>query len=84
MSTVIEVDSRKRVSLGQTGELAERYLVEVGPAGVITLTPAVVLSEEELRLLQHPEIIEAIEESRRRVDAGYEGAGKPVRKRRPQ
>lgn len=42
MAKVLEVDSRRRVSLGVLAQ-HELYLVEVMPDGVIVLTPAVVL-----------------------------------------
>lgn len=82
MTTLLEVDSRKRVSLGQAGELADRYLMERGPDGVITLTPAVVMSPAEVRLLGRLDILEAVDDSRTFSAAGGESAGTPVRRRK--
>jgi len=43
MSDLLEVDSRRRVSLGARVEPHARYLVEVRADGSIVLVPAVVL-----------------------------------------
>lgn len=85
MTTLLEVDSRKRVSLGQAAGLADRYLMDQDQDGVITLTPAVVLSAIELELIRNrPDILEAVERSRADVDAGrIDGTERPVRNRRP-
>lgn len=45
---VVEVDSRKRISLGALAKY-DRYLVDVEEDGTIVLTPAVVLPARELR-----------------------------------
>lgn len=83
MGPLLEVDSRKRVSLGQAAGLAERYLMEQDQEGVITLTPAVVLSTMEVNLLRNrPDIIEAVEHARADIDAGQiDGTVRPRRKR---
>lgn len=39
------------------------------------------VSRDEARLMQRPDILEAIKKSRERSDAGYEGAGRPIRRR---
>lgn len=80
MSTLLEVDSRKRVSLGQAAGLADRYLMDQDQDGIITLTPAVVVTADEARLLTRPDIIEAVNASRAHSAAGGEGAGQPRRK----
>jgi hypothetical protein len=47
---VLEVDSRRRISLGSLAE-HDRYLVDVDEDGTIVLTPAVVMSAAQARLL---------------------------------
>lgn len=83
MTTLLEVDSRKRISLGQATGLVERYLMEQDQDGVITLTPAVVLSAMEVNLLKNrPDIVEAVERARCDIDAGrIDGTVRPRRKR---
>jgi hypothetical protein len=65
MAHLVEVDNRKRVSLGAVArEPGTQYMAEVDDDGVIVLTPAVIMSEVEARLLQRPDILAAIERSR--------------------
>lgn len=78
---ILEVDTRKRISLGSLASAGGRYLVEVDEDSVITLRPAVVLAEDELRLLQRPDILQAVADSRARSAAGEPGAQRPVRRR---
>ena len=52
--TVLEVDSRRRISLGALAT-HDRYLVEVEDDGTIVLTPAVVMSVTEANLMSAPE-----------------------------
>lgn len=76
--TVIEVDARKRVSLGSLVAPGKRYIVETDSTGVIVLTPAVVMSETEARLLARPDIMEIVERSRKTgIDAGRPQRQKP-------
>jgi len=75
MTVIIEVDARKRVSLGGLAT-AERYIADVDDSGVITLSPAVVMTEMEARLLARPDILAAVEKSR----ASAEDAGRPQRR----
>jgi len=58
--SVLEVDSRRRISLGPLAE-HDRYLVEVEEDGTIVLTPAVVMSVAQAQLL-------AATETSRRID----------------
>ncbi|MGD0063296.1 MAG: hypothetical protein ABSB76_07635 [Streptosporangiaceae bacterium] len=58
--SVLEVDSRRRISLGSLAE-HDRYLVDVEEDGTIVLTPAVVMSAAQARLL-------AAAETSRRID----------------
>jgi hypothetical protein len=58
---LLEVDSRRRISLGSlVGEHA-RYLVTVEDDGVIVLTPAAVI---EAAALRDPVVMAAVEEAR--------------------
>lgn len=62
---MLELDERRRASLGRIGNPEHRrYLVTEEPDGTITLSPAVVISEHELALLRHPEVVSRIEASR--------------------
>ena len=51
--TVLEVDSRRRISLGALAT-HDRYLVEVEDDGTIVLTPAVVMSVAQANLMAAP------------------------------
>jgi hypothetical protein len=56
---LLEVDSRRRISLGSLAK-HDRYLVEVSEDGVIVLTPAIVMPATEAaarmdEFLDHPE-----------------------------
>jgi prophage tail gpP-like protein len=59
MAHLLELDSRRRISLGQLAR-HDRYLVTAEPDGTLVLTPAVVMTETEARLLQNPELVERI------------------------
>lgn len=48
---LLELDSRRRLSLGSIARHS-RYLAEVEDDGTIVLTPAVVITEAEVRLLR--------------------------------
>ena len=50
LGTLVEVDSRRRISLGQLGH-PSRYLATVDSDGPILLRPAVVITELEARLM---------------------------------
>lgn len=54
MSHLIELDSRRRLALGRIGKPEHtRYLVDEQPDGTLVLTPAVVMSEQEVALLRN-------------------------------
>jgi hypothetical protein len=72
---LLEVDSRRRISLGPLAQ-HDRYLVEVEDDGVIVLTPAVVLSVAEARL-------HAATETARKIDDFLDHPEKGVRRARP-
>jgi hypothetical protein len=60
---VIEVDSRRRVSLGRLGH-HDTYLATEQPDGTITLEPAVILTEAEHAFLQNTNLRKQIEDNR--------------------
>jgi prophage tail gpP-like protein len=57
---LIELDDRRRVSLGKLGR-HRRYLVREEPDGTLVLTPAAVMSEAQARLLAHPDVMADID-----------------------
>jgi hypothetical protein len=64
MTQLVEVDTRKRVSLGAVArEPGTQYMAEVDDDGVITLTPAVIMSEIEVRMLHRPDILTALDKA---------------------
>lgn len=64
MSTLIELDDRRRAPLGKIGRAEHRrYLVDEEPDGTLVLVPAVVMTEMEARLLANPELVGRIEEA---------------------
>lgn len=62
---LLEVDDRRRVSLGKMGRPEHRrYLAAEQPDGTIILTPAVVMTELEARFLANRELVGRIEDNR--------------------
>jgi hypothetical protein len=59
VSELVEVDSRRRVTLGQHAR-HQRYLITSESDGTVILTPAVVVSELEARLLRRPDLVEKV------------------------
>jgi hypothetical protein len=74
--SVLEVDSRRRISLGALAE-HDRYLVDVEEDGTIVLTPAVVMSAAQARLL-------AAAETSRKIDEFLDHPETGSRRSRPQ
>ena len=66
---IISVDKRGRTYLGALAS-RERYIGAVDEAGVITLVPAVVMTESQRYLLEHPEIMRAVDRARSRPADG--------------
>ncbi len=66
---IITVDKRGRTYLSALAT-RERYIGVVDEAGVITLTPAVVMTESQRYLLEHPEIMETVNRARDRLANG--------------
>jgi len=54
-TTVVEVDSRRRISLGKSAKY-ERYVVREEPGGVLILEPAVIVTAAQARLNAMPEL----------------------------
>lgn len=59
MGDLLEVDSLRRVTLGQHAK-HDRYLITEEPDGTLVLVPAVVMSELEARFLRNPELVEQV------------------------
>ncbi len=72
--TLVELDARRRTSLGRIGRPEHfRYLATEYPNGDVLLRPAVVMSEEEARFLSDPALVAKVEQRRK--------AGRPTVKR---
>jgi hypothetical protein len=78
--SVLEVDSRRRISLGTLAE-HDRYLVDVEEDGTIVLTPAVVMSAAQARLLAAAETSKRIDEFLDHPEIGSQRA-RPTRSRK--
>lgn len=63
MTTRVELDGRKRVSLGRYAT-AQEYLLNLDADGTITLTPAVTIAAVEANLLQRPDLLDRIDRFR--------------------
>ena len=62
---LIELDARRRMSLGRIGRVEHtRYLASEQPDGTVSLTPAVVMSEAEARILADPALAKRIQARR--------------------
>jgi hypothetical protein len=62
---LLELDDRRRVSLGRIGRAEHRrYLAREEPDGTIVLSPAVVMSELEARFLANQQLIEQVSANR--------------------
>ncbi|MDE0268374.1 MAG: hypothetical protein OXI96_04970 [Acidimicrobiaceae bacterium] len=65
MTHLVELDSRRRVTLGRLGNPEHsRYLVTEHADGTLVFTPAVVMTAHEAALLRHPELVTQIETDR--------------------
>ncbi len=80
MSHLVEVDARRRISLGKLGKRDQtRYLVSEQPDGSLLLTPAVVMTAHEAALLRNPELVAQIEQ-----DLADPSTATPSSARRPR
>jgi hypothetical protein len=65
-AVVLELDDRRRASFGRIGRREHRrYIVTEQPDGTIVLTPAVVMTELEARMLASPDLVQRIEDNRK-------------------
>lgn len=59
---LIELDERRRLSLGKIGRPEHRrYLAHEEPDGTLVFVPAVVVPESQARLLANHDLVEQIE-----------------------
>lgn len=64
VETLVELDERRRASLGKVGKAEHRrYLAHEEADGTIILVPAVVMSESQAQLLAAPEVVAQIEQT---------------------
>lgn len=77
---LVELDDRRRVSLGKLGH-HQRYLAHEDPDGTLILTPAVVMSEVQARLLARPDVMADIDTFV--ADPQPHGTTRPRPRRRP-
>jgi hypothetical protein len=63
MSDLVELDERRRVSLGKIGRHS-RYLVREEPDGTLIFEPAVVLTESERKYMANQALQAQIEDNR--------------------
>ena len=83
VSTVIELDDRRRLSLGKIGRHS-RYVVTEQPDGTIVMEPAVVVTKAEAQLLAMPELIDRIENSQTRPEQYRPRASRAERLKRAE
>jgi hypothetical protein len=76
---LIELDDRRRVTLGKLG-WHRRYLAHEEPDGTLVLTPAVVMTEAQARLLARPDVMDGIDAFV--ADPGATGVTRPRPRRR--
>jgi len=59
---LVELDERRRVSLGKIGRPEHRrYLAHEEPDGTLVFVPAIVVPESQARLLANHDLVEQIE-----------------------
>jgi hypothetical protein len=64
MDLVVDVDERRRLSLGKLGRAEhKRYLAHEEPDGTIVLTPAVVITEAQYQLMANPGLVSEMEQA---------------------
>lgn len=62
IEVLIELDERRRVSLGKIGRPEHRrYLAHEEPDGTLVFVPAVVVPESQARLLANHDLVDQIE-----------------------
>ena len=78
MNDLIELDDRRRVSLGRIGRHS-RYLVREEPDGTLIFEPAVVLTEAEQSYLANRALAAEIEDNRAHPDRRRSRPARPER-----
>ncbi len=75
---LIELDDRRRVALGRVG-LAKhsRYVARTEPDGTIIFSPAVVMTEHDLRLAERPDVQAIIDEANAHPERLIRGRRRP-------
>ena len=69
-AVLVEVDQRRRVSLGKIGQAQhDLYLASTEADGTIVLRPAVVMTEIEARFRENTGLVERIRQQRTDPDA---------------
>ncbi|WAC89377.1 hypothetical protein [Mycobacterium sp. Aquia_213] len=76
---VIEVDSRRRISIGKLGR-HDTYLATEQPDGTIVLEPAVVLTAAEHAYLKNTKLRHQIEENRAHPERRRPRPPRPARR----
>ena len=74
--TIVEADSRGRVSLAKLGIKDAQLTAERTEDGGVILTPAVVVTPAEARYYRNPEAIELLSQAQESVDNGHVEQGK--------
>lgn len=71
MSTLIELDSRRRAPLGRLGNKKHtHYLVDERDDGTLVLSPAVIMTEREASVLADPDLVARIRDGIAEARAG--------------
>ncbi len=62
---LVELDERRRVYLAKVGRSTDRrYLVRTHPDGTMVFTPATIVPNHVLRLMERPDILASIQNAR--------------------
>lgn len=78
-ATLIELDDRRRATLGKLGR-HRRYLAHEEPDGTIVLVPATVMSEAQARLLARPDVMAGIDAFAAEPDRRGANRARPTRR----
>lgn len=76
MSTLIELDSRRRAPLGRLGNKKHtHYLVDEREDGTLVLSPAVIMTEREAAVLADPGLVAQIKSG---IAEARDGKASPI------
>jgi hypothetical protein len=79
--TLVELDDRRRGYFGRVGlSHHRRYLAHTEADGTVILSPAVILAEHELRLLQRPDVLDTIADAHEHPEKLVRGRKRPPTK----